>query len=124
GYGRRPDEGRVLGNQVGAAVERSCREVAGAALDEAAPEELFRGADHQAETRGELLLRPERAQRVDRPDLLSAVRHHLPREPVPDAEDGVESRGARETEGERRRPEAHAAALPVGRERERAEGEA
>src|SRR5438477_8246907 len=56
---RRSDQRRILGHDVRTAVESGRGQVARAALHESAPEELLRWADHEAEARRELLLRPQ-----------------------------------------------------------------
>src|SRR5439155_8364720 len=98
GDGRRADEREVLGHQVRPAVEGGRRDEAGPALHEPAPEELLRRSDREREPCRELLLRPQRTERVDVADLAASARHDLAGDPVPDAEDRAESRSRGEAE--------------------------
>src|SRR5213595_2229308 len=120
---RRSDERHVLGHDVRATVERRRGQVACAALHKTAPEELFRRPDHEAEARGELLLRPEGTKRVDVADLLAPTRHDLARDRVADAKDPVEPHGGRQSNGDLTRPDPRAAGVAVRREREPAKDE-
>src|SRR6185503_15684178 len=115
-HGGRTDERGVLGHDVRAAVQRRGGEVSGAALNEAAPEELLSRPDHKSEARGELLLRAERAQRVDVADLFTATRHDLTGDGVADAEDAVQARRRDEPEQGLARADAHPARLAIGGE--------
>src|SRR5438034_3372784 len=106
-----------------AAVEKRRRHVASARLHEPAPEQFLGGPDDEREARHQLFLRPEGTQCVDVADLLTAARHHLPRDRISRAEDAVETCGRAEPEGHLTRSNARATRVAVGGERERAEGE-
>jgi hypothetical protein len=84
---------------------------ADAPLNEPAPEQLLRRADHRREPRRDLGLRPERPQRVDVADLFGTARHDRARHPVSDLEDRVEAGRREEAERDVSLAEAQAASF-------------
>src|SRR6185503_1529918 len=68
-----------------------CACCAKAPLHESAPEQLLGRADDRRKARGDLGLRPQRAQRVDVTDLLRSAGHDRARRAIADLEDRVET---------------------------------